>query len=172
MSNVVAPLMAVVMAVGGASFAGLQQVLGIDWRFSPERIASSCKAEIQRARTRVRAAAEQQAEEVSLEAGLVAVETAIADMHDALVAQKLLASVSPDKGVRDASARCNDDVAAFSVEVAADPAIYAHALAAKARATAQADKQLATLYVEAGRRAGAHLDAAARTELVWLSDRR
>jgi thimet oligopeptidase len=160
------------IAVGTASFAGLPTAPStpdIDWRLSPERIASSCKAELQKARTRVRAAAAQEA--VSLEAGLGAIETAIADMHDALVAHKLLASVSPDKAVRDASARCNDDVAAFSVEVSANPAIYARALAAKARATKQADKQLATLYIEAGRRAGAHLDAAARNELTRLSDR-
>ncbi len=163
---------ALMIAVGTASFAGLPTAPStpdIDWRLSPERIASSCKAELQKARTRVRAAAAQEA--VSLEAGLGAIETAIADMHDALVAHKLLASVSPDKAVRDASARCNDDVAAFSVEVSANPAIYARALAAKARATKQADKQLATLYIEAGRRAGAHLDAAARNELTRLSDR-
>jgi thimet oligopeptidase len=166
--------MTVMMAVGTASFAGPPTVPAtpdIDWHLSPERIASTCKAEIQRARTRVMAAAIQRAEAVSLIDGLGAVETAIADMHDALVAQKLLASVSPDKAVRDASARCNDEVAAFSVEVSADPAIYAHALGAKARATAQADKQLATIYVEAGRRAGAHLDAAARTEVTSLLDK-
>jgi thimet oligopeptidase len=165
---------ALMIAVGAASFAGLPTASStpdIDWRLSPERIASSCKAEIQKARTRVRAVAARHGEALSLVDGLGAIETAIADMHDALVAQKLLASVSPDKAVRDASARCNDDVAALSVEVSANPAIYARALAAKARATTQADEQLATLYIEAGSRAGAHLDAAARTELTRLSDR-
>ncbi len=167
-------LMTVMMAAGAASFAGSPPTSvtpDIDWRQSPERIVSTCEAEIQRARTRVRAAAAQRPEAVSLADGLGAIETAIADMHDALVAQKLLASVSPDKAVRDASARCNDDVSAFSVEVSVDPAIYAHALAAKARAMTQADKQLATIYAEGGRRSGAHRDAAARAEVAGLLDK-
>ncbi|MDY7226450.1 M3 family metallopeptidase [Hyalangium rubrum] len=170
------PLMAVAVSLASVSLAAPPPTAPvapaeIDWKLSPERIASSCKAELQKARARVKALVPPRAEEAPAAEALVSVETAIADMHDALVAQKLLASVSSDKAVREASAKCNDDVSAFTVEVSASPTVYALAQAAQARATTPADKQLATVYREAGRRVGAHLDAAARAEVTRWFDR-
>jgi thimet oligopeptidase len=161
------PLLAAMMAVGSSSPAAP----GLNWRLSPEQLASSCKTELQRARTRLKELAAKGTEPASALENLRAVETAIAGLNDALAAQKLLSSISEDRAVSAASAKCGDDVAALTTEVSANPAIFAQAQAAQASATAQADKQLATLYVEAGRRAGAHLDAAGRAEVTGMLDK-
>ncbi|HWN66019.1 MAG TPA: M3 family metallopeptidase [Haliangium sp.] len=149
---------------------------GIDWKLAPAQIASSCKTEIQEARARLasilaQAATAQAGDDASALARLVAIETSVADMHDALVAQKLLGSAAEDAAVRDASAQCHQDLAAFQVELSASPAVYELAQAARARAATPADQQLAKIYVEAGRRAGAGLDPARRAQLTALFDR-
>lgn len=142
---------------------------GITWRLAPDEIAASCRNGIAAARGRIDDAGRERPGARSVMEALVAVETAVADLNDALIAQRLLASVAPDAGVREASSRCNEDVAVFAVEVAADPSIYA--LAQSARGETQADRQLAKIYRESGRRAGAHLEAEVRTGLSELLER-
>jgi thimet oligopeptidase len=139
---------------------------GIDWQLSPAHIASSCKAEIERARARIQEITAQAREEAA--ARLVAIETAVADMNDALVAHRLLGSAAEDQAVRDASAQCREQLAAFDVELSASPAVYELAQAARAGSASPVDQQLARLYVEAGRRAGAGLDPARRAQVAEL----
>jgi thimet oligopeptidase len=143
---------------------------GIDWTLSPEQIASNCAAEIRRARARVEAIVARGRAGAGAAAGLGAVEAAIADMNDALVAQRILAHAAEDKAVRDASAGCNQELAAFEVERSANPALYALAQAAQAQASTPADEQLAKIYVEAGRRTGAGLEPARRAEVTRRFD--
>jgi thimet oligopeptidase len=143
---------------------------GIDWRLSPEQITSSCKAEISKARARIQALTALPARKLSVAEGLGALETAIADMNAALVAQRLLAHAAPDEAVREASSQCNEELAALGIEVSASPAVYALAKATQSQAKTQADKQLARLYVEAGRRSGAGLDPATRAKVAALFD--
>ncbi len=59
---------------------------------------------------------------------------------------------SLQKDVRDASTHCVDDLTALGVQVSADPAIYLIAQHAEAQSTSVAERRLAHLYVEAGRR--------------------
>jgi thimet oligopeptidase len=100
-------------------------------------------------------------------------ENAFADLGDETVAETLLASVSPDRAVRDASTACQNDEGAFGNEVTARPALFAAVKAALASGTAQneADKKLTTLWLTTLQRSGAGLDAPARKEFVALSDR-
>jgi thimet oligopeptidase len=177
------PLLAVTIAVGavtpGCSTPRPGPVVahrapagtGIAWKLSPEQIASSCKSEIHQARARIEEITAQARDDATASARLVAIETALAGMNDALVAQKLLGSAAEDQAVRDASARCNEDLAGFQVELSASPAVYELAQAARAGADTPADQQLARIYVEAGRRAGAGLDPARSAQVTVLFDR-
>ena len=161
-------MLTVALLLGSAALATSPSPAPIDWQLAPRKITSSCKAELKRARARVKQATARPGTPETALGNLRSVETAIADLNAALVAQKHLSSVSPDKAVREASSKCNDDISAFTIGVSADPAVYGHALLAREHAPAEADKQLARHYVEHGRRAGAHLDAAARAELTRL----
>ncbi len=161
-------MMAVALLLGPAAMANTPPPDPIDWRLSPRRIGSSCKTELQKARARVKAATAQPSSPQAAADSVRAIETAIADLNTALAAQKHLAFVSPDKAVRGASAKCTDDITAFTIGVSADPAVYRQAMAAQEHALSEADKQLAKHYVEAGKRAGAHLDGPARAEMTQL----
>jgi thimet oligopeptidase len=141
---------------------------GVAWTLSPERIATSCQAEIQRARARIEAVVAGGGDAAAAPARLVAIETAVADMNDALVAQQLLGHLAEDEAVRAASGQCNEALGAFRVALAADPGVYALARAAEAGARAPVDARLARVYVEAGRRAGAGLDPATRGQVTRL----
>jgi thimet oligopeptidase len=136
---------------------------GISWGLSSPQLSASCANRVAEARARLVAARAR----TGL-GGLLAVEQGSAELSDALVAHRLLQEVSPDPDVREASARCSDQVAAFAVDVAGDPAVYALAKAASDEAKTQADRQLARAYLEAGRRAGAELDPAKRARIARL----
>jgi len=140
----------------------------IDWKLSQASITSSCKVALKRARARVKAATARPAEGAQALSSLISIETAIAELKDALVAQRLLAIVSLDKAVRAASAKCNDDISGFIIGLSGNPVVYARALGAQAHAATQADQQLARHYAEKGRRSGAHLSPAASAELTRL----
>jgi thimet oligopeptidase len=166
-----------VLAAAGPAEAGMSAAAreafaggtGLTWRLSTAEIGANCAGAIAAARARIAAAARDARASQPAMASLVAVETAIADLNDALIAERLLVSVAGDQAVRAASARCNEGVAAFGVGVAADTAVFA--LAEAAQGQTQAERQLAKLYLEAGRRAGAHLRPAVRKEISALLER-
>jgi thimet oligopeptidase len=161
-------MLAAALLLGSSVLATPPSPAPIDWQLTPRQITSSCKAELKRARAGVKAAAVKPGAPEAALTQLRSIETAIASLNAALAAQKHLSFVSPDKAVREASAKCNDDISAFTISVSADPSVYGRALLAQEHAPAEADRQLAKHYVEAGRRAGAHLDAAARAEMTQL----
>ena len=106
------------------------------------------------------------------------VEQANADLQSATVLPRALQVLSPDAATRDTAAACDQVVANFFAAAAADPRLYALAQRAQDQlrtaprdmATA-ADRQLAQLYVESGRLAGAGLDSAGRARSVRLLQR-
>jgi thimet oligopeptidase len=139
---------------------------GIAWDLTAQQIASRCDAELAKAHATTQAiVADTQL------GGLPALDMAVAAMQDALTAEKLLKDVSPDPALRDASAACADKLDAFQVELAADPGIYALALAFKKSAHAPVDLQLAKLYLEEGRLAGAGLNPESRDKVKALLSR-
>jgi thimet oligopeptidase len=143
---------------------------GIDWVLPPEQITSECRAEIARARGRIEVLVAGNWEASAAPAALSAVDAVVADMNEALVAHMLLAHVTEDTAVRDASAACNEALAAFEVERSADPALFALARAARVAPRTPADAQLATIYAEAGRRTGTGLEPARRHQVTRLFD--
>ena len=146
---------------------------GIDWKRTPEQIASTCKAELARARAGVKRVLSNEGyrgRALSPLERLVAVETAVAELNEALGPISKLGG-SEDPKVRDAAEACTELRSPFSVELEADPALYAVATAARAAAKSPADRMLAQRYAESGRHGGAALDPRARAELVDLLDR-
>ena len=143
---------------------------GVNWILTAAQVTSSCDDAIKQARDAIkRIDATTPASPASFE-GISMVERVVATMNDATVAQGVLSQIALDKAVRDASTDCDQKLAAFGVELSADPQIYAMARRGVASATNAKDKKLAELYVESGRRAGAGLDDTTRAKITKLFD--
>jgi thimet oligopeptidase len=143
---------------------------GINWNLSAPEVTSACKSALERARERVRAVESQPAGSAAQPGGLAAIDTVVADLGEALSAPTNLSVLAVGKDVRDAATQCNNDYAAFGVELAADPVVYKLAQEAAAAAHDPEDQQLARIYLENGRRAGAALDPATRARVTKLLD--
>ncbi|MBS0388846.1 MAG: hypothetical protein JSR15_10235, partial [Proteobacteria bacterium] len=141
-----------------AGSATLGSDTGINWSLSAADVAAACKGGLASARERIHALEARSEAPTSVAEGLGAVDNVVADLAEQLSAPTNLAVLAVTKDVRDAATQCNNDYAAFGVELAADPAIYKLAQAAAAMAKDVEDQQLAKIYVENGRRAGAALD--------------
>jgi thimet oligopeptidase len=159
-----------ILAADAAIAAPLPADTGIAWNLTPTAITQSCKQHLDEARARITSIEQRAATEPSPRL-LVEVENAVADATDALAAQTLLSSVAVEKPVRDASTHCIDDVAAFGVQLSANPTVYLIAQHAEAQAPGAAERRLAHLYVEAGRRTGAGLQPQQRARVTGLFDR-
>jgi thimet oligopeptidase len=159
-----------ILAVGSVTGAQLPADTGIAWNLTPTAIAQSCKQHLVEARAKISAIDKRAATEPAPRL-LEEVESTVADMTDALAAQTLLSNVALEKPVRDASTHCVDDVTAFGVQLSADPTVFLIAQHTEAQAPAAAERRLAHLYVEAGRRTGAGLQAQQRARVTRLFDR-
>ncbi|MGA9342555.1 MAG: M3 family metallopeptidase [Rhodanobacteraceae bacterium] len=148
-----------------------QPDIGIDWNLSAPQVDATCRAGIVTARARVNATEALAADGGTAFAHLLAVENAVGTLSDDLPAPLLFATVAADPALREASVRCNDALNVFTTGLAADPAVYAFARDALTQARTPAERQLARIYAENGRRAGAALPASKRAELVRLRDR-
>jgi thimet oligopeptidase len=143
---------------------------GINWNLSAADVTAACKSGLATARERIHAIESPPAGTAVQPSGLAAVDTVVADLAEALTAPTNLSVLAVSKDVRDAATQCNNDYAAFGVELSADPAVYKLAQAAAAAAHDPEDQQLAKIYLENGRRAGAALDPAARAKVTGLLD--
>jgi thimet oligopeptidase len=141
---------------------------GVNWNLTADQINSSCDAEIKKAKDAIKQIETTPIAQADFTNGIKAVETAVADMNDALVAQGVLSQISVDKKVRDASTTCDEKQSQFAVELGADPVVYAMAQLGAATAANAKDRKLAELYIEAGRRSGAGLDPATRAKTTKL----
>jgi oligopeptidase A len=141
---------------------------GIDWKLTGEQLSSLCQAELSLARSRVKSALDPSSPAAPLDR-VIAVETAVATLDEALGTTYPL-SQGADPRVRAAAQSCIDGRMAFSVEIAANPALYAAATAAQSSARSGADRMLAQRFAEEGRHGGAALDPKARAELTALLD--
>jgi thimet oligopeptidase len=159
-----------ILAVGSVTGAQLPADTGIAWNLTPTAIAQSCKQHLDEARAKIAAVDTRAATEPGPRL-LEEVESTVADMADALAAQTLLYNVALEKPVRDASTHCVDDVTAFGVQLSADPTVFLIAQHTEAQVSGAAERRLAHLYVEAGRRTGAGLQPQQRARVTRLFDR-
>ena len=143
---------------------------GIKWDLTPTELTSICKSALDTARAGIARIEAQGGSPGSFAAGLGAIDGVVADLNEALAAPTTLNIIAVNKAVRDASDQCQSDAQAFSVAVAADPKIYAIAQASAALTQDPEEQQLAKIYLENGRHAGAALDAAARAKVTHLLD--
>ncbi len=131
-------------------------------------LGANCKAALDEARAAITRIDARAGGQVGIADGLGAIEDVVGTMYERTLSLVSLSYVATAKDVRDASSACADSAAAFGVELAADPAVYKLAQQAAKLATDPEDKQLAAIYLENGRHAGAHLDEARRTKVKGL----
>jgi thimet oligopeptidase len=141
---------------------------GVNWNLTPDQINTTCDAAIKQAKDTIKQIETTPIGQADFGNGIKGVETAVAVMNDALVAQGVLSQIAVDKKVRDASTSCDEKQSQFGVELGADPVAYAMAQLGAATATNAKDRKLAELYMEAGRRAGAGLDPVTRAKTTKL----
>ena len=164
-SVVLLPLQA---TAASAAAARLGADTGLPLNPTAEQLGASCKATLDDARGAIARLDARTGKQADFADGLGAVEGVVGTVYDRLLSQLSLSYVATGKDVRDAASACADSVAAFSVEVAADPAVYALAQAGAKLAGTPEERQLAAIYLENGRHAGAHLDEARRTTVKAL----
>ena len=143
---------------------------GIKWELTPTEVTTICKDALDSARAGIAGIEAQGTSPSSYAAGLGAIDGVVADLYEALAAPQTLNIIAVSKPVRDASDQCQSDAAAFSVAVAADPKIYAIAQAGAAQTQDPEEQQLAKIYLENGRHAGAALEPGARARVTQLLD--
>jgi thimet oligopeptidase len=143
---------------------------GVKWDLSAGEVTATCDAALATAQQTIKQIESTPIGRADFANGIKAVETAVAQLNDTLVAQSTLSYVAIDKDIRDASTACNDKISAFSVAVGSDPIVYAMAQLGAATAADAADRKLAQLYLENGRREGAGLDPATRAQTTKMFD--
>jgi thimet oligopeptidase len=143
---------------------------GIKWDLTPTELTTNCKDALAAARAGIAKIEAQGTSPPSYAAGLGAIDGVVADLNEALAAPSTLNIIAVSKPVRDASDQCQSDAQAFTVSLASDPKIYAIAQAGAAQTQDPEEQQLAKIYLENGRHAGAALDASARTKVAHLLD--
>lgn len=159
---------------GAAASPALPADTGVRWVLSPAQIGKSCAATVALFKKRLAAMKAIPQAQWTFQNSLGAVESAEADVSDGLIAQLFLNQAAPDKSVRDASTACQQVVQPVFVDVSSDPRIYAMAVTWAGSAGKQltvADRKLAELYVEGGRRSGAGLPPAKRAQVNKLFDK-
>jgi len=161
-----APVALLIPGLAGATVLGADTGLRFD--YTPAQLTETCKSALADARAAVAKIDQRAKGPVSIAEGLGAIEGAVAELSDRLTTPTQMNVLAVDRGVRDAASQCSDDYQAFLVELAADPAVYALAVAAKQMASDPEDEQLAAIYIENGKRAGAHLPDAQRARVKEL----
>jgi thimet oligopeptidase len=146
------------------------------WRLSPGGLGARCSDAIARAHGSVENLLAAPQSEGTAFHRLQAIEQASGDLQRMIAMPRALQVISADSAVRDTSVACDKRVTALTTAVLADPRLFALAQQAQAEHGAKgsasaADRQLAKLYVEAGRKAGAGLDSAGRVQAVRLLQR-
>lgn len=147
---------------------------GIDWTLTPDQIASTCDARTSELKQKLDTIKAIPPSQWTWANSLAAIETAEADFSDSMIAQFVSNQISPDKAVRDASTACQEKAQPVLVQTSSDPRIYAIAAYWAGSAGAQlsaADRKLAEIYVEGGRRSGAGLSEAKRKQSDALFDK-
>jgi thimet oligopeptidase len=161
-------------SVVAAATPSLPADTGIDWTLTPDQISSSCSAQTAALQKKIVAIKAIPDSQWTWQNSLYAIETAESDFSDSMVAQFVSNQISPDKAVRDAATACQQAAQPVLVETTSDPRIYAIAEHWAGPAGAQlmpADRKLAEIYVEGGRRSGAGLSEAKRAQVNALQDK-
>ncbi|HKT61416.1 MAG TPA: M3 family metallopeptidase [Gemmatimonadales bacterium] len=177
-----AGLLAVAL-IASLDAAEAQQTMTADdslesWRLPAPAIAGRCRQGVANAHQALEAVlTASSSPSGSAFAALQRIEQANAALQSVTALPRALQVLSPDAATRDSAVACDQLVANFQAATAADARLYA--LAQRARqelrstddSITAADRQLAELYVEAGRLAGAGLDSAGRARTVRLLQR-
>jgi thimet oligopeptidase len=138
------------------------------WHLTPSQLASSCRDAIAQSKRDVGVITARP----GAPGALVRIENAVAHLQNSLGGQTFLFNVSTDAAARDSSTACTQWLTNYNLELVADPRIYAAAVRANSQTNAaQAERQLAKLWLETGRHNGAALDSATRAKTTAMLQR-
>lgn len=157
----------------GAQAAPLPAATGIDFHPTAESLLKGCSAAVRALHAEIRAVNAVPESAVNFDNTVGRIERAGLALSDSAAMDGVLYLVSPDSMVRMASQICAQHLASVSVELNANPHLYAAAVALTKPGVLHDPAQLkvAELYVEQGRHAGAGLDSAARARVTGLFNR-
>jgi thimet oligopeptidase len=146
------------------------------WRLPAPAMARRCEQAVANARQAMDAVLTDSMAAKAFDA-LQRIEQANADLQSLTALPRALQVLSPDEATRDSAAACDQVVANFQAGAVADARLYALAQRARQelvntpKLLPPAERQLAELYIEGGRLAGAGLDSAGRASTVRLLQR-
>jgi thimet oligopeptidase len=145
----------------------------VDYRLGAGELRAHCRAEVERAGRAAAKIVAVSRRRAGFETVILPLEDLTADLNDRLVAETLLANVSQEAAVRDASNACSNQVNDFEAALQARSDLYRAVAAAAHRAEkrSSADRKLTALWLVALQRSGAALSPAGRAEFVRLSQR-
>jgi thimet oligopeptidase len=165
-------------AVGALVLAALPSMLSAQgkaaakpWHLNAQQLATECRAAIADTRAAVAAAVERPLAQQTFANALLPIEQANGRLFSRTNLLGSLLYLSPDKAVRDSSTACNQLASNYTVELQADPRIYAAAVRASKEPLSPTDRALALRYVENGRHGGAALDSATRARTTAMFQR-
>jgi thimet oligopeptidase len=165
-------------AVGALVLAALPSMLAAQgkaaakpWHLNAQQLATECRAAIADTRAAVAAAVERPLAQQTFANALLPIEQANGRLFSRTNLLGSLLYLSPDKAVRDSSTACNQLASNYTVELQADPRIYAAAVRASKEPLSPTDRALALRYVENGRHGGAALDSATRARTTAMFQR-
>ena len=153
-----------------AQSSPLPAATGLDVRPAASTLTERCTAAVTAARAQIAGIDTVNAQRRTFANTLGSAEHVNQTLNDAVGAYAFLYGVSPDSAVRVASEGCSQQVSNFGVDVGADAAIYADAVALSKPGMLRnpAELKIAELYAETGRHAGAGLDSATRVRTTGL----
>jgi Zn-dependent oligopeptidase len=167
-----------VLATGVISLAALPATLRAQgkpapkpWHLTAPQLATECRAAIADMRATVDAAVKRPLAAQTFAAALRPIEEANGKLQTRVTMLAGLLYLSPDKAVRDSSTTCNQLVTNYTVELQADPRIYAAAVNASHETLSPIDRALVLRYAENGRHGGAALDSATRARTTAMFQR-
>jgi Zn-dependent oligopeptidase len=165
-------------AVGALVLAALPSMLSAQgkaaakpWHLNAQQLATECRAAIADTRAAGAAAVERPLAQQTFANALLPIEQANGRLFSRTNLLGSLLYLSPDKAVRDSSTACNQLASNYTVELQADPRIYAAAVRASKEPLSPTDRALALRYVENGRHGGAALDSATRARTTAMFQR-
>lgn len=161
-------------ACAAQTSATVVDAYGIDYGLSAQELTNGCEAVLHEARRRIETVLKQAPGRADFGNTVAALEDISSDAGDELVAHEFLGSVSSDRGVRDASDRCQNAQNDLFSDLNSRPELARRLAVVQARTAgtlAPADAKLFEIWNAGVNRSGAALNSAARAEVRALEMR-
>lgn len=158
-------------ARGAAVSTGPDVSTKVNWNLTAADIKTNCDAQIAKALSMSNTVLKRPLKSSTFANTLLPLENISANLNDDLVAEGMLAFISPDKAVRSASFACQGATSDFQSEFSARVDLYKALAAVKASHTARIvyDRKILEFWLTGSLRSGAGLPEKKRQEFIALS---